>query len=228
MKKLLSIALVLVSFVSYSQVVEKQTTYVIKMTEQEYNDYVNPKSNKVIRKKYNNRHSEKSFGVVAGYSAFLGQASMTNISWGSYIDFGKIGIEYNASVGLNNKDILGSDIITEVTTARGTTSINGKEWITGGGSRNVGVFIKSPRTGLYYGGGIQMEELIGLRGKSSRYSTNGKDYYYSSNVEVFDENKIYPYATIGYIQKLNEFFTFKGGVLLSKTSMVNVGVGYSF
>ena len=226
MKKLLAILLVLVSFVSYSQVVEKQTTYVIKMNEQEYNEYVNGKPNNIVTQKkrhYGNKHNDKSFGAVAGYSSSFIGTSAGNVSWGAYIDLGKIGIEYNASAGLNANIGASEDYILGKT----------NEYISGIFSRNIGVFIKSRRTSLYYGGGIQLSEEMGCRNiikTTSGVVINGIKYPTASTSipTTFDENKIYPYATIGYIQKLNDIFTFKGGLILSKTSMINVGVGYNF
>jgi hypothetical protein len=46
--------------------------------------------------------------------------------------------------------------------------------------------------------------------------------------QVTEDKKILPYFTIGYLVKLNEIFTFKGGLIVSKTSMINVGIGYNF
>jgi hypothetical protein len=225
MKKLLVLSMVLSSFVSYSQVIEKQTTYVIKMTEQEYQTYINSNKKELPKQKtstpyykprptYSSRINDKSFGLVGGYSMFMGSSSFGNMSWGTYVDLGKFGIEYNASVGMNTKDL-------------GATSyINGNtnEWIAGGTSRNIGVFTKYKRNkNMTYGGGIQFTEIYGAK---------TSNVYYGNIVVptpgVFTQNSIYPYVTIGYINKLGDNYSFKGSIIVSKISMVNVGFGYNF
>jgi hypothetical protein len=217
MKKLLVLTMVLASYVSYGQSVEKQTVYVLKMTEQEYNDYVNKDEKKQNTHSRYNKTTRGSFGVTGGYSSFLGNTSISNFSWGSWIDFGRIGIEYNASVGLNTDDPFGDSYV------RGEVG----EWISGGFSRNIGVFSKT-KSHIYYGGGIQMSELIGVRNtQKGGTGSNGK-YYPLIVPEFFNDKNVLPYVTIGYMKRLNELFTFKGGLIISKFSMVNVGVGYSF
>jgi hypothetical protein len=234
MKKLLVLSMVLSSFVSYSQVIEKQTTYVIKMTEQEYQSYL--KSNKKEtttttktsstsyykpRPTYSSRINDKSFGLVGGYSMFMGSSSFGNMSWGTYVDLGKFGIEYNASVGTNMKDI------------GATNYINGKtdEWVAGGTSRNIGVFTKYKRNkNLTYGGGVQFTEIIGVK------NTTIPAVYFNGRIVAgpttmpspYTENSIFPYVTIGYITKLGDNYSFKGSVIVSKISMANIGFGYNF
>lgn len=225
MKKLLVLSMVLSSFVSYSQVIEKQTTYVVKMTEQEYQSYLNSNKKEIPKQTSSNRYykprptyssriNDKSFGLVGGYSMFMGSSSFGNMSWGTYVDLGKFGIEYNASVGMNTKDL-------------GATSyINGNtnEWVAGGTSRNIGVFTKYKRNkNMTYGGGIQFTEIYGAK------NTTMTMYGVTAKVpSVYTENSVYPYITIGYINKLGDNYTFKGALIVSKISMINVGFGYNF
>lgn len=216
MKKLLLSLLVLVSLVSYGQVIEKETTYVLKMSEKEYQEFLNSKKeNSYSKPRYvrKNFKDEKSFGVAGGYSTFLGNTSISNFSWGSWIDFGTIGLEYNMSVGV-------SDNILQ------TTYKIGDEYY-GGFSRNVGVFTKT-RNHIYYGGGIQFYELTGIKTELKTIKLSPTNTIVLPDYKDIDEKKVLPYVTIGYIQRLNDMFTFKGGVILSKFTMVNVGVGYSF
>jgi len=185
-----------VSFVSYGQVIEKETIYVLKMTEQEYNDYLNKDGKKQNTYSRYQKTTRGSFGATGGYSTFLGNTSVSNFSWGTWIDFGRIGLEYNSSVGLNTDDLLGESYV------RGEVG----EWVSGGFSRNVGIFTKT-KSHLYYGGGIQMSELIGVRNtQKGGYGSNGK-YYPLIVPETFNDKKVLPYVTIGYIQRLNELFT---------------------
>jgi hypothetical protein len=229
MKKLLVLSMVLSSFISHSQVVEKQTTYVIKMTEQEYQTYINSNRKELPKQKtstpyykprptYSSRINDKSFGFVGGYSMFMGSSSSGNMSWGTYVDLGKFGIEYNSSVGTNMRDI------------GATNYINGKtdEWTAGGISRNIGVFTKYKRNkNMTYGGGIQFTEIIGLKNVTTQYKIGNTPYSYNTPT-ITDDNKVYPYVTIGYINKLGDNYSFKGAIIISKISMINVGFGYNF
>jgi hypothetical protein len=225
MKKLLVLSMVLSSFISHSQVVEKQTTYVIKMTEQEYQTYINSNRKELPKQKtsnpyykprptYSSRFNDKSFGFVGGYSVFMGSSSFGNMSWGTYVDLGKFGIEYNASVGTNMKDI------------GATNYLNGNtdEWTAGGTSRNIGVFTKYKRNkNLTYGGGVQFSEIIGVK------NTTITMYNITTKVpSPYTQNSIFPYVTIGYINKLGDNYSFKGSVIISKISMANIGFGYNF
>jgi hypothetical protein len=160
--------------------------------------YFNNKQNDIV--------DNKSFGGDVGYSMFLGSSSSSNISYGGWIDFGKIGIEYHTSVGITN-DLNATDFL----------SGKSNDWTAGGISRSFGVFTKENE--FYYGGGIQFVELYGLKNVTSgRYS-------YPT---LTNDNKVYPYGTIGYIGKLGDLFTLKAGLIISAISSVNVGVGYNF
>jgi hypothetical protein len=216
MKKLLVLTMVLASYVSYGQSVEKQTVYVLKMTEQEYNDYINKGEKKQNTHSRYNKTTRGSFGVTGRISSFLGNTSISNFSWGSWIDFGRIGIEYNSSVGLSD-DILNYDY---------TNYKIGDDYY-GGFSRNIGVFTKT-KSHIYYGGGIQLYELYGMNTKMKTFRTSLNSISTIPEFNVINEKKVLPYVTIGYIKRLNELFTFKGGLIVSKFTMVNVGVGYSF
>jgi hypothetical protein len=205
-----------VSFVSYGQVIEKETIYVLKMTEQEYNDYLNKDGKKQNTYSRYQKTTRGSFGATGGYSTFLGNTSISNFSWGTWIDFGRIGLEYNMSVGLSD-DILKYDY---------TNYKMGDDYY-GGFSRNIGVFTKT-KSHLYYGGGIQFYELYGMNTQMRTIKTSPTSTSVFPEFKEINEKKVLPYVTIGYIQRLNELFTFKGGLIVSKFSMVNVGVGYSF
>jgi len=218
MKKLLVLSMVLSSFVSYSQIVEKQTTYVIKMSEQEYNNYVNG-SKQTTKTHYKNKKSNGSFGVVGGGSIQFNSKSISTFSWGGWIDFGQFGVEYNSSIEVGDMTNILSTTISQ------NNTITHSEIISSNYSKNYGGFYKT-RGGLYYGGGLQVNHKIGLKTISSVSSIKGV-ISYPSYSEI-NENTPIPYVTIGYLRNLGEWFTFKGGLLVSKTTMINVGVGYSF
>jgi hypothetical protein len=224
MKKLLVSAMVMVSLISNAQVVEKQTTYVLKMTEQEYNNYINSSKPQQKHKSISvhKQTTNKSFGGVAGYSMMLGEKnSINNMSWGSWLDFGKLGVEYNASVQVANITDISNSIITTGTSVSTTTTT---DILTGAVSRNIGAFIKMKSNAeFYYGGGVQINEMIGVRNKT--LIRNGIMSIY--NPEVYDDTKVLPYATFGYITKLNQMFCFKAGIIVSKTCMVNAGIGFN-
>lgn len=162
----------------------------------------------------------KSLGAEGGYSSFMGNSSVSNISYGAWIDFGEIGVEYHTSVGINMADITATDYV------------NGKtdEWTAGGVSRSIGIFFKSkyPKDmGWYLGGGVQFANIIGLKNVITQKKVGNATYNYNTPT-MTDDNKVYPYLTIGYITKLSEYYTFKGGVILSKIVSINIGVGYNF
>lgn len=216
MKKLLVLSMVLASFVSYGQVIEKQTTYVLKMTEQEYNDYVNKKEEThYVKKERNFTRYKGSFGFDGGYTMFMGSSNVFSPSWGAWIDLGKFGVEYHTGVGVNMNDI------------NATNYVNGKtnEWTAGGVSRSVGVFRK--RREIYYGGGVQFAEIIGLKNVTAQYKIGNTTYNYNTPT-MTDDNKVYPYVTIGYMTKLGQSFSFKSGLIVSKISSINFGFGYNF
>jgi hypothetical protein len=231
MKKLLVLTVLLVSLsvISYGQVIEKQTTYVLKMTEQEYNDYLKSKEQKEVvvspitkvRVQSVKNDKKGSFGVTSGVSAFMGVTEINSLSYGAWLLFDNIGLEYNASAGSNMSDPFGDDYVA------GRVG----EWIAGGLSNSVGGFYKS-KSGFYYGAGVQFSRFIGARNEK-----RGQDIYSNgrliskSYIEpvVFDDKKVSPYITGGYMTNLGEFFTFKGGILASTNfSSLQVGVGYSF
>jgi hypothetical protein len=112
--------------------------------------------------------------------------------------------------------------------------VSGKvgKWIGGGSSKSYGVFYKQDN-GLYYGGGIQTSWILGLENVSKSYtyydqSVRQNRTGYTIGPKDINEKKTSPYVTIGYIKNLGDWFTFKGGVLISKFTSFNVGVGYSF
>ena len=163
---------------------------------------------------------EGSFGAVGGVATMIGEVgSFINFSGGGWIEYKNIGIEYVASAVLTD-DILADDFL------------NGKSdrWISGGGAMNYGAFYKQDN-GLYYGGGIQTSNVIGLENVTRPHTYwNGRQ---NVTTTIKTQNEIYdrktlPYFTIGYLKNLGDWFTFKGGIIISKFTSVNVGVGYSF
>ena len=223
--------MVLISFVSYGQIIEKQTqtTYVLKMTEQEYNDYIKSKEQKDVlvintpKVKVAPIKNEKqgSFGVTSGVSAYMGVAEITSVAYGGWLMINDFGVEYNASAGMNMSDPFGDDYVS------GRVG----EWTSGGVSYGVGGFYKS-KSGFYYGGGIQVARLIGVRNENM-----GQDIYSNGRLisksyiepKVFDDKKVSPYITGGYMTNLGQFFTFKGGIIASPNfSSIQIGIGYSF
>jgi hypothetical protein len=229
MKKLLMVTMVLLSYVSYGQVIEKQTTYVLKMTEHEYSEYMKLKGQKQnsFKTPKNNferivNNKEGSFGAMGGVSSMIGNmGDFINFSGGGWIEYKNIGFEYIVSASVTD-DIMANDYIS------------GKvgKWIAGGSAKSFGVFYKR-QNGLYYGGGIQTSLVLGLENVTTSYT------YYDPisrrNVTTnrvtptdINQKKTLPYVTIGYMKNLGDWFTFKGGVLISKFTSLNVGVGYSF
>ena len=176
-------------------------------------------------------YSEKltrSFGGVVGYSTFMGGISLASVSYGGYIDFGYVGLEYHSSVSMNMNSA--------------DAYINGQsdKYVGGGGTMNLGFFSKfKPRDKgtLYLGLGVQSYEEISVENvnqvvfstwynpSTRRNETRSQTV---STPQVTQDKKIIPYFTVGTLQKLNDNFTFKAGLILSECSMINVGVGYNF
>ena len=170
----------------------------------------------------------RSFGGVVGYSTFMGEISLASVSYGGYIDFGYVGLEYHSSVSMN------------MNSADGYINGQSDKYVGGGGTMNLGFFSKfKPREKgtLYLGLGVQSYEEISVENVnqvvfSTWYnSTTRRNETRSQTVstpQVTQDKKILPYVTIGTLQKLGENFTFKAGLILSECSMINVGVGYNF
>jgi hypothetical protein len=163
---------------------------------------------------------EGSFGAMAGATTMIGEVgSFINYSGGGWIEYKHIGIEYIMSASVTD-DVMADDYV------------NGQagKWIAGGSSKSYGVFYKQDN-GLYYGGGVQTSWVLGLENVSKSYTYwNGRQNVTSTNMisQEINEKKTSPYVTIGYMKNLGDWFTFKGGVLISKFTSFNVGVGYSF
>jgi hypothetical protein len=162
----------------------------------------------------------RSFGGVVGYSTFMGEISLASVSYGGYIDFGYVGLEYHSSVSMNMN---GADAY-----------INGQsdKYVGGGGTMNLGFFSKfKPREKgtLYLGLGVQSYTEISVKNVvSSYYNQFTRRTEFTTIPSVNEDKKIIPYFTVGTLQKLNDNFTFKAGLILSECSMINVGVGYNF
>lgn len=180
---------------------------------------VNTHKETINKTPMNEKHG--SFGATSGVSAYMGVAEITSFSYGAWLMFDNIGVEYNASAGLNMSDPFGDDYVS------GRVG----EWVSGGASWSIGGFYKS-KSGFYYGGGIQVSRLIGARNEKI-----GQDIYSNGRLisrsyiepKVFDDKKASPYITGGYMTNLGENFTLKGGIILSPNfSSLQVGIGYSF
>jgi hypothetical protein len=170
----------------------------------------------------------RSFGGVIGYSTFMGEISLASVSYGGYIDFGYVGLEYHSSVSMNMN---GADAY-----------INGQsdKYVGGGGTVNLGFFSKfKPREKgtLYLGIGVQSYTEISVENVSQTTFTQWYNPITRRNEstsqtymipQIVEDKKIIPYFTVGTLQKLNDNFTFKAGLILSECSMINVGVGYNF
>jgi ABC-type oligopeptide transport system ATPase subunit len=176
----------------------------------------------------NSEKFTRSFGGVIGYSTFMGEISLASVSYGGYIDFGRVGLEYHNSVSMNMNSA--------------DAYINGQsdKYVGGGGTMNLGFFSKfNPREKgtLYLGLGVQSYEEISVENVNQVvFSTwynpmtrkNETRSQTVSTPQVTEDKKILPYITIGTLQKLGENFTLKAGLILSECSMINVGVGYNF
>jgi len=217
MKKfIMGLSLIVVSMVSFGQNTEKDTSYIIKLNKKEYEDFLNSKNNvsPIMYVKIKNTTEKKgSFGVVGGIGTTLMDfGGYTNFSGGGWIQSNKVGFEYN----FNGK------VTTDFTADNYVKGYDGR-WIAGGWASSYGFFIKE-KDGVYYGGGVQTSTEVGLENVSVPTSIN------SIRVQSRDINirKTLPYFTIGYLTNLGEYFVFKGGVILSKFTSVNFGVGYGF
>jgi hypothetical protein len=181
----------------------------------------NMNSPKVNDRRQIGSEKQGSFGVTSGVSAYMGVAEITSVAYGGWLMINDFGIEYNASAGMNMSDPFGDDYVS------GRVG----EWTSGGVSYGIGGFYKS-KSGFYYGGGIQVARLIGVRNEKM-----GQDIYSNGRLisksyiepKVFDDKKVSPYITGGYMTELGQFFTFKGGIIASPNfSSIQVGIGYSF
>ena len=218
----------LATMVSFAQVVEKQTTYVLKMSEQEYNEFLNSKNTKTRTTPLRGRRyahqidNEGSFGAMGGATTMIGESgSFINFSGGGWVEYKHIGIEY----------IVSASVTDDLTADNYQVGKVGK-WVAGGSSKSYGVFYRQSN-GLYYGGGIQTSLIMGLENvsiSSGGQIINGVRYPLYTNIveKPINDKKTLPYITIGYMKNLGEWFTFKGGVIISKFTSLNVGVGYSF
>lgn len=175
-----------------------------------------------------NQKLTRSLGGVFGYSTFMGEISATSVSYGGYVDFGYFGLEYHSSASLNTKSP--------------DSYINGQtnKYVGGGGTMNIGFFSKFKpyeKGTLYMGLGAQSYTEISVENVTqtipySWYNPITRKYEMrTQNVttpQVVEDKKVIPYFTIGTLQKLNDNFTFKAGLILSECSMINIGVGYNF
>jgi hypothetical protein len=171
---------------------------------------------------YYNSEKEGSFGAVAGATTMIGEAgNFLNFSGGGWIEYKNFGVEYVVSSSVTD-DIMAENFVSGQV---------GK-WIAGGSAKSFGGFYKQDN-GLYYGAGVQTSWVMGLENVSISYTYY--DSYIRQNrtgyrIEMKDvnEKKTLPYVTVGYLKNLGDWFTFKGGIIISKFTSINVGVGYSF
>ena len=153
---------------------------------------------------FGEKHSESSklsssIGGVGGYSLTLDEQNIGSASWGIWLDLGYFGLEFHQAVSANYDSEQAINYMIG----------NNEKLVVGGTSTNLGVFFKpSPKeeSSFYLGSGLQIFQEI----STSQSKKNIK-----------------PYFTLGIISKISEDFTFKGGVLLSKQSMINLGFGFN-
>lgn len=185
-----------------------------------------------------------SIGPMFGVPFMIGDMNgFTGFAHGGWVEYDNIGFEYVRTATVTN------DIYPQ-------NYIDGKvgKWIAGGVSNSFGMFYKN-QDGFYMGGGIQVNNLIGLENvlmerivqpqKSnviyvnaigSKNTTSVPTSPTKSNVNIetyveskdLNDRKTIPYVTFGYMKNLNDLFIFRGGLVISKFTSVNVGVGYTF
>jgi hypothetical protein len=175
----------------------------------------------------------KSFGVLGGMSTFTQSNSNITASGGMYIDLGRFGFEYTQSASLNTSS---QDALNYIN--GNTNSYTG-----GGKTDNYGVFFKikpKNKSSIYVGGGIQKSNII----KAEDIITKTQVRTYPNIIyvpgpqpmttvttvtpTVVSEDKDYVYGSLGVFGKLSDNFSFKGGVIISKTIIMTIGFGYNF
>jgi len=185
-----------------------------------------------------------SIGPMFGVPFMMGDMNgFTGFAHGGWVEYNNIGFEYVRTAAVTN------DIYPQ-------NYINGKvgKWIAGGVSNSFGMFYKNKK-GIYMGGGIQsslslglenvlMEKIVAPQQSNVIYVTAKASSGTTSvpkppanptlKIETYveskdiNERKITPYLTFGYMKNLSDLFIFRGGLVISKFTSVNVGIGYSF
>ena len=185
-----------------------------------------------------------SIGPMFGVPFMMGDLNgFTGFAHGGWVEYNNIGFEFVRTTNVAN------DIYPQ-------NYIDGKvgKWIAGGVSNSFGMFYKN-NEGFYMGGGIQVNHFIGLenvlmekivapqqsnviyvvaRPSSGTTSTPKPPTITTPKIETYvesrdiNERKTIPYLTFGYMKNLSDLFIFRGGLVISKFTSVNVGVGYSF
>jgi len=174
-----------------------------------------------------------SLGISGGVSTFTQAGSAVTSAWGSYIDLGIFGLEYNQSAALN----------TSYQDALNYIKGSSNSYVGGGKTDNYGFFVKvnpKNKSTFYMGFGLQKSNLI----KAENITTQTKVLTYPNIIfvggpqpmttittttpTVVFEDKSYPYGSIGVINKLSNEFTFKGGLIVSNTIIATVGFSYNF
>jgi hypothetical protein len=188
--------------------------------------------------------SNGSIGPMFGVPFMMGDMNgSTGFAHGGWVEYKNIGFEYIRTATVTN------DIYPQ-------NYINGKvgKWIAGGVSSSFGMFYKN-KEGIYMGGGIQSSLSLGLenvlmekivvpqqsnviqviaKGSSGTTSVSKPPTNSTPKTETYveskdiNERKITPYVTFGYMKNLSDLFIFRGGLVISKFTSVNVGIGYSF
>jgi|LakMenEpi03Aug12_release.lakeMendotaPanAssembly.Ray.scaffolds.fasta_scaffold729884_1 hypothetical protein len=187
-----------------------------------------------------------SIGTMFGSPFMLENMNgFTGFAHGGWIEYDNIGFEYTRTATVTN------NIYPQ-------NYINGKigKWIAGGVSSSFGVFLKNIDGGLYVGTGIQVSvssglenvlsqkinfpkqnsnviyvSAVGSQGKSSVSKTPSKP---NTTIETYTESKVLnerkttPYLTLGYMKNLSDLFVFRGGIIISKYTSVNIGLGLNF
>jgi hypothetical protein len=173
----------------------------------------------------------QSLGTMGGITITKESKYYNTALWGTWVDFGKWGIQYSVSGSLNGSQ-------TEI-----NNFINGKskEFNAGIVSQNYGIFI-STKNKIYYGGGIQSSRYYNAEIKTSRilvsypvtikggygqpdWTFMGNKYENIDIPEVVLHDKITPYGVVGIKHDLGTSFIGRVEVMISKVSSINVGIG---
>jgi len=184
----------------------------------------------------------QSLGTMGGITITKESKYYNTALWGTWVDFGKWGIQYSVSGSLNGSQ-------TEI-----DNFINGKskEFNAGIVSQNYGIFINT-KSKIYYGGGIQSSRYYNAEIKQTiiNYTTSSpitipgaytpgigyitapivvgtrltNNSYNVDIPEVVLHDKITPYGVVGIKHDLGISFIGRVEIMISKVSSINVGVG---
>jgi hypothetical protein len=191
-----------------------------------------------------------SIGPMFGTPLMMGDMNWsTGFTYGGWVEYNNIGFEYIRTATATN-DIypqnyingkVGKWIESGVSNSFGMFYKNKEGIYIGGGiqsSLSLGLenvlmekIVTPQQSNVTYVTYVTTKGSIGSIGTPSvpKLSTNP-----TPNIETYveskdiNERKITPYVTFGYMKNLSDLFIFRGGLVISKFTSVNVGIGYSF